>query len=277
MLATGLTLAGGAMADQAEAGPASSLSAPGPRRLDVEISAYPLVFAQVRINDHPALALVDTGSSSPLQLSARLAGELQLALVSDPSRTVRGLDGRRLAVQRATITTFVAGGGVDRDIQAEVAADRIESIAAQVGTPFDVILGWGFLSRSDFTLDYRQRVLRLDDGPAPPSGRGLAVGYLVVNRLPMVPARWGGRDIQLLLDTGAPMCNIDADFAHAEAGSVVSQDVVLGTTTLALQWRAKDLSVMRTALGAAGALGNNLLGRYAVHVDTRNRRIHLDV
>lgn len=275
LLAAGtLALAHNAGADPAE--PAPARVGQGATTLAVEISGYPLVFVWLRIDGRQVRALIDTGSASPVRLSSRLAQDLKLPLEPVAGSTVQGLDGRRLTVQRGMVDTLEMGNSIDRAVEIDVAGDRIESVAAQVGTTFDVVLGWGFLSRRDFVLDYRQHQLHFGGRLQGPGTTGVGFGYTIVNRLPVVPARWGTQGITLLFDTGAPMCNIDAAFANTPPGQVIARDVMLGTTQLSLQWRAKDLGVTRKALGTVGTLGNNLFGRYAVVVDTRKQRILLD-
>ena len=243
----------------------------------VEVSDYPLVFVPIRVNGRQVRALLDTGSSSAVRLSSRLAQELKLVLVADAKTTMQGLDGRRLALERGRLDTLSIGGILGKDVLAEVAGDRVESISAQVGTSFDVVLGWGFLSHYHFVLDYRKRLLLLSNGPLPPpSGQGRTVPYSIANRLPVVATKISGQDVKLLLDTGAPMCNLDAEFAQTLSGQVVSRDLLLGGQPLLVEWRVKDLSVTRQALGTAGSLGNNLLGRYAVYFNTRDQTITLD-
>ena len=92
----------------------------------------------------------------------------------------------------------------------------------------------------------------------------------------MIPASIAGQDVKLLLDTSAPMCNLDAAFAQATAGQILSRKLLLGSKPVMVEWRVKDLSVTRQALGTTGTLGNNLLSRYAVHVNIRERTITLD-
>ncbi len=270
-----LVVAGHGLAQQLAATPAPATATV--HQLPIEVSSYPLVFVQVRVNGKEVRALLDTGSSAAVRLSTRLAQDLQLVLVADAKATVQGLDGRRLAVQSGTLDTFSLGDARDKDVAVEVAGDRVESVSAQVGTPFDVMLGWGFLARYNFILDYRKRELRFSEGALPPpSSQGAAIHYSIANRLPVVTARIAGQDIKLLLDTGAPMCNLDAAFAQAPPGRIVSRELVLGGKPLAVEWRAKDLSVTRQALGTSGTLGNNLLGLHAVHVNTRDQTITLD-
>lgn len=251
--------------------------ATGANTLPIEISDYPLVFIMLTVQGRPVRALIDTGSASPVRLSLRLAQELKLPLEPVPSAMVQGLDGRRLSVRLGSVETLELGGVTVQTVEIEVAGDRVESVAAQVGTPFDVMLGWAFLSRYNFVLDYRKRLRVLSHRaiPAPP-GPGAAIPYSIVNRLPVVQAKVAGQDVQLLLDTGAPMCNLDASFAQTSAGQIVSCELLLGGRSLAVDWRVKDLAVTRQALGTVGALGNNLLGLYAVHVDTRSRTVTLN-
>jgi predicted aspartyl protease len=245
-------------------------------KVAIEVSDYPLVFVSVQVNDRQVRALLDTGSSSAVRQSSRLARELKLALVADTKASVQGLDGRRLAMERGKLDTLSLGGMLDKNVGVEVTGDRVESVSSQVGTPFDLILGWGFLSRYHFLLDYRRGLLLFSEGPLPPPGQGEAIPYSIVNRLPVIPASIAGQDVKLLLDTSAPMCNLDAAFAQATAGQILSRKLLLGSKPVMVEWRVKDLSVTRQALGTTGTLGNNLLSRYAVHVNIRERTITLD-
>ena len=274
LVASGLTLVRGSATGQS--GTAPGRDALGANQVSLEISDYPLLFAPVRINGTPVQALIDTGSSSPVRLSARLAQALGLVLVTDARSAVQALDGRRLAVQRTAVDTLAVGDWVESNFEVEVAGNRIESISAQVGTSFDAILGWDFLSRRNFMVDYRRRVLRFGESPQQPAPKSVPIAYTVVNRLPVVAGLWDQRPLKLLLDTGAPMCNIDTLFAGVPTGEIVLKDLILGSMNLPIQWRVKDLTVTRQALGSAGTLGNNLLRQYAVFVDVRNRLIYLE-
>ena len=275
---TGLALAACVMAQQTGLEPAGA-SPYVVHEVPLELSDYPLVFVQVQVNGKPVRALVDSGGSSPIRLSSRLAQGLKLELFPDAKASVRGLDGRPLPVARGTLATFALGDALEHGVDIEVVGERVESISAQTGTAFDVILGWGFLSRYHFALDYRKRLLQFSASPLPlpaSQSRVLTVPYSIVNRLPVIAARVAGQDVKLLLDTGAPMCNIDAQFAQTAVGNIVSRELLLDGRPLAVEWRAKDLSATRNALGTMGTLGNNLLRQYTVRVDTRRQMLTLE-
>lgn len=244
----------------------------------ITLSGYSLVFVSARIDGQEVQALVDTGSASAVRLSARLAHRLQLALTTVPAATMRGLDGQAYAIQRGRVGSLQIAGIQDKDVVIEVTGERIEAISSQVGTPFDVVLGWGFLARDDFLLDYQRRVLQLGPPihPVPPRTDALnAIPYLATHRLPIIAARIGERDVRLLVDTGAPMCNLDAAFTGLPAGQSVNRVLHLGAQPLQVQWRVKDLTVTQRALGTIGTLGNNLLSRYSVGFRVREQTMIL--
>ena len=244
--------------------------------LPLQLSPYPLVYAAVTANGVPCLALLDTGSATPLRISATLAHRLRLQLSPDPRASVQGLDGKRQPVQRGMLDTLQVGQAVMQQIAVEVAGDRIETIAAQVGTAFDVVLGWGFLAQQSFTLDYRLRQWQIG-ARAGDDAAAIRIAYAVVQRLPVIKTEIDGRETLLLMDTGAPMCNLDITLAGAvAAGSVVSRVLRLGTMERSIEWRVKDLSVPRQALGTVATLGNNLLGQYRVFFDTAAQVMLLD-
>ena len=70
--------------------------------------------------------------------------------------------------------------------------------------------------------------------------------------------------IGLLVDTGAPMCNLDAELTREAKGEVVERTLSIGTWSGMVRWRVKDLAVTRQALGSTATLGNNFFNRHVV-------------
>ena len=231
----------------------------------VQVSDYPLAFVDLVIDGVGALALIDTGSSTALRLSSRLASRLKLTLTARPNAFMQGLDGQRIPLQSGQAQSVEVGGLVQEAVPIEVAGVRIETIAAQVGTAFDAVLGWGFMARQPFVLDYPKRRLRFASGamPAAPFS-GLEVAVTTTQGLPIVQGRVGDTPARLLVDTGAPMCNIDLALAGAPAGTLLALDLTLANTRTPMQWRVKDLSAQRRAAQAGATIGNNFLLRHVV-------------
>jgi len=234
--------------------------------LPLLLSDYGLVFTRITVQGRPVLALVDTGSASGLRLSERIARELQIELHPVPGTTVRGLDGQVLEVQRGRLASLELGNMTLGPIDFEVTGTRIETIARQVKTPFDAVLGWRFLARSDLELDYPKRTLRLgQDLSSPRALATISLPYADTKGVPLVQGLVGGQPVRLLVDTGAPMCNLDAELAREAKGEVVERQLSIGTWSGMVRWRVKDLAVTRQALGSTATLGNNFFNRHVVH------------
>lgn len=254
--------------------PAPEKAAPGTEAVPLEISSYGLVFVEIRIQNATVRALVDSGSAADVRVSARLATQLGLALTPVPGATVTGLDGRPLAVQRGHVPQWSVGREVLHDQPVEVAGQRIEAISRQVGTDFDAVLGWSFLARQDQLFDFAAR--RWYQGAASLRARPLAeVALRVVQRLPVVDATVAGTAVQVLVDTGAPMCNLDSSFAQEAEGRIVERALIIGAIERRAAWRVKDLSVTRRTLGTVGTLGNNLWSEGRIGFGVTPRRLLL--
>ena len=234
--------------------------------LPLLLSDYGLVFTWVTVQGRPVLTLVDTGSASGLRLSERIAHELRIGLQPIPNAKVRGLDGKVLEVQRGRLASLELGDMSLGPTDFEVTGTRIETIARQVKTPFDAVLGWGFLARSDLELDYPKRTLRLgQDLSSPRALATISLPYADTKGVPLVQGLVGGQPVRLLVDTGAPMCNLDAELAREAKGEVVERQLSIGTWSGMVRWRVKDLAVTRQALGSTATLGNNFFNRHVVH------------
>src|SRR5262249_22722774 len=154
----------------------------------------------------------------------------------------------------------------------------VESIAAQVGTKFDVVLGWGFISQFHMALDYKGLSMRFSARPLATGTNAFSLNYSVVNRVPVARGSIGPgntEEVNLLFDTGAPMCTLDLDSANAPKGVKVSKELTLSDRRFTLEFRAKDLTVIRKSLGCVGVIGNNFLSQYTVYFDPDAKVIHL--
>jgi Aspartyl protease len=243
----------------------------------LQLSDYNLVFTLAKINGHEARALIDSGNFRAVQLSSTLAQSLKLALTKT-DETLRHHEGKDLSLASGRIDSLAIGDYERRDVEVGVIEGDVEKIAAQVGTKFDVILGWGFISQFHMLLDYKRRSMQFSARPLAAGASAFSLKYSVVNRAPVVRGSVGpgnAEEVNLLFDTGAPMCSLDLDLANAPKGAKVSKDLTLAEGRIPLEFRAKDLTVIRKSLGCVGVIGNNLLSQYAVYFDPDAKMIHL--
>jgi predicted aspartyl protease len=164
------------------------------------VDAGGAVVIPVRINGHgPYKVIVDTGSSRSA-VNSKLAAETGAPVVARTAVVSIGQETNRLVVR---LDRVEAGPAARSGILASVIPDPdLKTVAPGV----DGVLGQDFLAAFDYTIDYRQRTLSWEAGPAlsrsadhrfklrPEEGR-----YLV--EIPQEAGRH--RAIQLVPDSGA--------------------------------------------------------------------------
>jgi hypothetical protein len=240
----------------------------------LQLSPPNLIFTRVSIDGRDVLALIDSGSFRAVQLSSTLARDLGLALTGTPRMAVRQ-DGKPLFLKTGRVDRIAVGGHEKRNVEIDVIEGDIESIARQVGTAFDAILGWGFLSQYHTVLDLKNLSMQLSTTPVPLGPFTFDMSYVVISGVPVIKGAIGARDARFLFDTGAPMSNLDLGVAGAPNGEKVLKEVFLGHSRVALEFKVKDLKVIRKSLGCVGVLGNNLLKGRTAYIDPARKIIHL--
>ncbi len=249
-------------------------SAAEPSSTPLQLSPPNLIFTRVSIDGRDVLALIDSGSFRAVQLSSTLARDLGLALTGTMRIATRH-DGKPLFLKSGRVNRLAIGRYEKRNVEVDVIEGDIENIARQVGTAFEAILGWGFLSQYHTVLDLKNLSMQLSDTPLPVGPYTFRMSYIVASGVPVIKGAIGTQDARFLFDTGAPVSNLDLGVAGAPEGEKVLKEVFLGHSRVALEFRVKNLSVVRKSLGCVGVLGNNLLKGRTVYIDTAGKVIHL--
>ncbi|GIL38801.1 hypothetical protein [Roseiterribacter gracilis] len=238
------------------AGAGAALFAPrvfAAETIKLEISAFGLPFADARVGDRAVKAMIDTAGTVPLQVSSRLAASLKLANGASPRFTLGG----RSSAEHVTI--------VDGEI---------EKVGEQVGTEFDAIVGWPYLARTAFAMDYASSSLLLDDTVDPASTWNMSL--VATAPLPVVDMLVEGQPLRALVDTGAPTSLLDPRRADASPVGVMLQKLAtLSGRETRLRFRIQDLGLIRTKLGCEAVLGHSFLAAYRVRFDRPAGRIAL--
>jgi hypothetical protein len=226
----------------------------------VQLSSFNLLFTKVVINDHEVLALVDFGSSRTIEVSSSLAARLAIPVGN--------------AVK---IRSFGLGDFEQKNVTVEVTRNHIENIAARMNTSFDVIVGWGFFSRYDVLLDYKNSFLQFSDAPFKCPAGTSRFGYTVRNGVPVIEGvHIDTLKTNFLFDTGAPMCNIDVSIARFELpGATISKVIHINHSSFEPIFRVMDLDVIRQSEDCKGVLGNNFLSAYTVCINRSQKTIYL--
>jgi predicted aspartyl protease len=288
-----LSLAGCGLAGQSQSSSSSGHAGVQRHTVAVQRSAYQLVFASVEVNGHSTLALLDSGGATGVQLAASLADQLGLPLQATTDQRTR-LDTSSRRRQTGTLTSLVIGDYRVGPITFDALEGDVERIARQVGTSFEVILGWQFFTQFYCVLDYAQARLDFEDSSSsatphvPPSTTAIELDVAALGGVPLVTAQLNSTDVRFVLDTGAPISTLDKDLVNSvgpasATTSVILQgqpvsldvrDVVLGGQHLLIGFETEDLGALRP-LGAAGSLGTTLLAQFRLVLDGPGRRAYL--
>ena len=237
----------------------------------LEITDYPLPYIQVTIAGRDYRASIDTGSFRSVEISSTLARELKIPLEATTT-VARRHGGKEFPLQKGRIASLRIGAWEGKDVEIDVAEGDIEAIAAQVKTPFDVILGWGFLGRLPFQVDYPDKKLCWGATPSAKPG-SIVIAFEVANRVPVVDGQVDGRSLRFLFDTGAPICLLGPTSAPGVGINARTKGTLrLAEREFPLDFRVKELA----SRNFSGVIGNNFLLDYVITFDPAKKLIRLD-
>jgi predicted aspartyl protease len=261
----------------------------GRHSVAVQRSDYQLIFVSVEVNGRSTLALLDSGGSTGIQLASSLVSQLSLTLQDTADQRTR-LDTSVRRRQTGTLTSFALGDYHVGPVTFDALEGDVERIAQQVGTPFEVILGWKFLEQFYSVLDYPKARLEFDEpaSQAPPPDTRVAFSIDSVSGVPLVSGQLGSVHVRFVLDTGAPVSTLDNELANSLAPPVGRSEVVLrgqrvpldvrevvvGDQALQIGFLGKDLGTLKP-IGARGVLGTSFLGQYRLTLDPLAQRAYL--
>jgi predicted aspartyl protease len=257
------------------------------------VSDYRLPFCDVQVNGHPARALLDSGGSTGIQLASTFVAALGLQTEQTPGQRTR-LDGSARVRRTGRLDTFALGDEHMTEVPFDTLEGDVERIAAEVGTEFQVILGWRFFAERTMLLDYpggrlwlsrpgqRLEDLRRTVTPA------LILDYDDQSGLPLVAGQIADVPVTFLVDTGAPFSTLDRELARtlpapidvrqvplrSQMVPLEIRDVRFGQQPFALGFLPKDLTSLRPT-GARGVLGNSLLINHPLFIDPFSHKILL--
>jgi hypothetical protein len=231
-----------------------------------ERTPYGLLFAEITVAGQPLKAMIDFGDPFALQLASSFVEAQGLAPKASGKR-FRYADGTEFELLEGIVGDVVIGGVALAEVTYGSAPGEIDGVAAQVGTPFQAAVGWGFFGERRFLLAYAAGKVRLDL-EACPDAPDAVVERDDLNPYLIAAGRIDGRAVRWLIDTGSPVNVLDRSvFDDVRAGATPAPiDHVAGRLeghALPLKigaWR--DTQVFTTEdLGALAPLGaHGILG-----------------
>lgn len=237
-------------------------------------SSSRLLFIPVKINNIKTLALVDLGSYKGVAISSKLADSLNLSLTGTNNNSVR-YTGSSKEFQ-TNVDSFILGNLHVKQQLVSVVPNDIEKISKQVKTEFGAILGWGLLSKYFIRVNYQKKEILISmNEPLGEMLPLLTLNYQDSAKVPVINTNIEGKNCKMLFDTGAPFCNLHSGLDSSNINTIVSKEVLLSKKKFYLNFRIKDLSVIKNSLGCEGVIGNNFLEKYEVSIFPKSKIITL--
>ena len=176
-------------------------------KIKFEISEYNLLFTKVEIGENEYVALIDFGDFADFQISTSLIAELQLK--TEKSEIIMSdINGNQYALEKGTIEELKVDGIIEKNVTFYSANNEIESVSQEVGTEFQIVVGFGYFKSKDFKLNFVSNTIEFVKSTNEKTDFSISVnddyGYLIGEFQSITNGSFN-----LLFDTGTPISKID--------------------------------------------------------------------
>ena len=176
-------------------------------KIKFEISEYNLLFTKVEIGENEYAALIDFGDFADFQISTNLIAELQLE--TEKSEIIMSdINGNQYALEKGTIEELKVDGIIEKNVTFYSANNEIESVSQEVGTEFQIVVGFGYFKSKDFKLNFVSNTIEFVKSTNEKTDFSISVnddyGYLIGEFQSITNGSFN-----LLFDTGTPISKID--------------------------------------------------------------------
>lgn len=252
-------------------------------KIQFDISEYNLLFTKVEINNKEYTALIDFGDFADFQLSTKLITELNLK--TEKSDVIMSdINGNQYILEKGTIKELKVDGKIENDITFFSANNEIETVSKEVGTDFQVVVGFGYFKSKDFKLDFVENYIEFINPKIDGTNFFVPIsndyGYLISSFKSSA-----NENVNLLFDTGTPISKIDLNLfpINLKDSTVNFQktkfpskllDLKSSNQRITLNMENSDISELEP-LGVIGIYGvNDMIGKvFAYNALEKNIRI----
>ena len=190
------------------------------------------------------------------------------------------IDGNQYALEEGILHQIKIGDKIENNVTFYSANNEIDAVSQEVGTDFQVVVGYGYFRSKDFKLDFVTKTIEflnpnvIDANFA--FSKNTDYGYLIGNFVSNENEK-----VNLLFDTGTPISKIDTKrfpaslkdstvkFLNTEFPSKLLK-IKSMNQTMTLNMESSDISELEP-LGVVGIYGvNDMIGKVFLHRASEN-------
>ncbi|OEK02232.1 hypothetical protein BFP97_12210 [Roseivirga sp. 4D4] len=237
-----------------------------PDILSIEKNQQGFIFTMIEVNGEKVKAMIDFGDPHVLMVSTREAKRQNITL-EDTGDKMQHINGQPMTLYSGIANSLKVSSRRLEKVEFFSAANEIEGVSEQVGTPFDAVLGWGFFSQSNFSMDYQSLTIEfLEEENRAELGK--PIQYEKSSNYIVLPLYIAGKEANVILDTGSGISLVDQDWAKPfkktrspQGFPMITEKIRKGSLTLEQNFELMDLSMLST-LNAIGILGSDFINRF---------------
>lgn len=232
-------------------------------RIELERSAYGLLFTDIQVDGRSVKAMVDFGDARTLLIASTVAEERGLML---EATGLLGSDvhGNTWPILRGTASEVRIGTMVHGEMPFGVQPGELESVSEQVGTEVGAVLGWGYFANRPMVLDLSASRIELPPAMVPWPDVDFALAFDTAGGHLSTLVSVDGESTRVLIDTGSPVSVIHEEGAAGDRS--VSVKLELGAEAFDHPMYLQDLSILAD-LGVSAIVGADVLELYRIQFD----------
>jgi len=234
-----------------------------------EKSDYGLIFTTIEVNGKKVKAMIDFGDPNVLQLSSSFVEKEEIE-VSKSKDIAKDLFGNTFEINEGVANEVIIGEWKNLKLQFSSSPGEMESVAEQINTNFEAVVGWGYFSQYYIEMDYQSNKFQLFKNKPTYKHIDFTTVYNKNSNYLSIPIELKSEKVNLIIDTGAPYSVIDSTFHHdIKIDNFVFK---MGDKSIALPVQIQDFPMLKQ-LNSIGIIGGNFLAQYKIHIDPFEKNI----
>ncbi|NOQ72517.1 MAG: hypothetical protein GQ574_10975 [Crocinitomix sp.] len=242
-------------------------------QISFEKSEYGLIFTTIIVDGKNVKAMIDFGDPNVLQLSSSFVTNENMK-VSKSNAIAQDLFGNTFEINEGLAREVTIGKWKSNNVKFSSSPGEMESVAEQINTEFEAVVGWGYFSQYYLKIDYAANEFHLSKTKPILKNTYASSQYDKRSSYLSIRVKINSTIEYLIIDTGSPVSIVDSAFYYRNkmdefSFKLVDQDFLLNAHVMNFP--------MLEQLNAVGIIGGDFLEQYKIYIDPFTSRIEFEL